>query len=147
MNKKASILVLSLIVLNILTSCSNEVNESQHEDLSKEYNDSSEENEKDDDDLDWLLDDIFWEIEDEIINIDSEEKGNDEVSKIKDESVKELIIDERCIWCGKCAMIAPTNFAMDYDTLKAVVISQKNMLSQKVSTSAQVCPTGSIHIS
>ncbi|MBT3853315.1 hypothetical protein HOF65_05005 [bacterium] len=35
---------------------------------------------------------------------------------------------------------------MDFSTLKAVVISQKNMLSQEVSSSIQVCPVDSIHI-
>jgi len=44
-------------------------------------------------------------------------------------------------------MIAPNNFAMDFNTLKAVVISQKNMFSEEVTMSAQVCPTNSIHIS
>lgn len=119
MNKKTAILILSIVILNILTSCTDEK-------VSRKI-------------------DIESKIESEEIYMTSNIQQKI-ITKI-DEADKELTIDEKCIWCGKCAMIAPNNFAMDYDTLKAVVISQKNMLSQEVSTSAQVCPTGSIHIS
>lgn len=117
MNKK-TILIISLVSLNLLTSCTNTANklETNSEDT--------------------------VQTEEKYMTSNIQQKT---ITKI-DEWDKELTIDERCIWCGKCAMIAPTNFAMDYNTLKAVVISQKNMFSQEVSTSLQVCPTDSIHI-
>ena len=60
---------------------------------------------------------------------------------------KELKVDNKCIWCGKWAMVAPNNFTMDYSTLKVVVISQKEILSQDVSKAVQICPVDTISIS
>jgi len=129
MNKKTSLFILSFIILNLLSSCTKE------EEIVKKswWIDFAEYAKKTDNKLDKSP-------------IIKKEKTVEEINETTSESAKELTIDERCIWCGKCAMIAPTNFAMDYNTLKAVVISQKNMFSQEVSTSVQVCPTDSIHI-
>jgi len=44
-------------------------------------------------------------------------------------------------------MVAPNNFTMDYSTLKVVVISQKEILSQDVSKAVQICPVDTISIS
>gem|GEM_PF-1124078 len=44
-------------------------------------------------------------------------------------------------------MVAPNNFVMDFDKLKAVVISQKNIFSDEVKTAIQICPIDSISIS
>lgn len=126
MNKN-TILIISLVLLNFLTSCTN----NQDEKL-KSINKNEEM--------------IYSDIEKETLNTDKKENINEDVSIIKGEIIKELVIDKNCIWCGKCTIIAPTNFTMDYNTLKAVVISQKNMFSQEVTTSVQVCPTDSIHI-
>ena len=129
MNKKAALLVLSIVVLNILTSCTGE----------------NEEIVKKSDGIDFTSYAENWSNQDKK-NI-KKENNTTELSQTNNEWDKELVIDERCIWCGKCAMIAPNNFAMDFNTLKAVVISQKNMFSEEVTMSAQVCPTNSIHIS
>ena len=126
MNKK-TILILSLVSLNLLTSCTDSTEKLESNVITKQDNIYTNFEKKADSKIKWS----------NIIN---------KVTNINDDSVKELTIDERCIWCGKCAMIAPENFAMDFNTLKAVVISQKNMFSQEVSTSVQVCPTDSIHI-
>ena len=60
---------------------------------------------------------------------------------------KALEIDDRCIGCGKCVRISPVNFAMDFDTRKAVVISQDNNSSDRVDASINICPTDSISLS
>lgn len=82
------------------------------------------------------------EIQKEIQNetsIESENQAWDKASV--------LSIDTRCIWCWKCAIIAPDNFSMDRSIRKAVVISQENTDSKKVSDSIKRCPTDSIHLS
>jgi len=114
MNKQ-TILIVSLVFLNLLSSCTS-VNNAKEQDSKQE----------------------------QATIKDSKKTKN--LSKSNDDWIKELIIDEKCIWCTKCARIAPDNFAMDFSTLKAVVISQKNILSQEVSRSIQVCPVDSIHI-
>ena len=126
MNKKTSLLVLSFIILNLLTSCTN-----NKEEVVKKS---------------WWIDFTSYAKNENNKPVIKDNKTVDKVTEKTNESAKELVIDERCIWCWKCAMIAPENFAMDFNTLKAIVISQKNMFSQEVNTSAQVCPTDSIHI-
>ena len=63
-----------------------------------------------------------------------------------DDSIKELQIDETCIGCGKCIMIAPENFVMNIQTFKAEVISQKDIHSEEVQASINICPSESISI-
>ena len=59
---------------------------------------------------------------------------------------KKLSIDDRCIWCAKCIRIAPNNFAMDFDSRQAVVVSQENVDSDRVQASIDVCPVDSISL-
>ena len=121
MNKK-TIFILSFIILNVLTSCTDN---STNKEVSKSKSNYT--------------------------NADFSNYSNNAIQKevvlSNNEINQTLSIDDRCIWCWKCAIIAPQNFAMNYDTLKAVVTSQKDMFSSEVSTSIQVCPVDSIHIS
>ena len=127
MNKK-TILILSIVVLNILTSCNNNQAEVKKETTNINNHHNVEQKTH-------TIKNNFLE--------DSEDKN---LSSLNDEGNKELMIDEKCIWCWKCAIIAPSNFVMDYGILKAVVISQKDMFSEEVSASIQYCPVDSIHI-
>ena len=86
--------------------------------------------------------------------VDSTDKikwNNELFLNIKNNSLESdkwvLTIDSRCIWCRKCVIIAPNHFVMNYNTRKAIVISQKNIWSKEVSSSIQRCPTKSIKIS
>ena len=120
MNKK-TIFLLSFLVLSILTSCTEQADKSISIETISE---------------DWYLDSIKQ----------NTKVYSTDVAVVNDEINQTLTIDDRCIWCWKCAIIAPSNFAMDYSTLKAVVINQKWMFSGEVSRSIQVCPVDSIHI-
>ena len=127
MNKK-TILILSIVVLNLLTSCNNNQVEVEKEIISNNN---------------------YYSVNQKINTTENryiKEQNNKEISSLNDEGNKELMIDDKCIWCWKCAIIAPSNFVMDYSTLKAVVISQKDMFSREVSASIQHCPVDSIHI-
>ena len=128
MNKK-TILILSIVVLNILTSCNNNQAE-----LKKEISSDNKNN--------------YYSVEQKSNTTENnylEDQNDKEISNLNDEGNRELMIDDKCIWCWKCAIIAPSNFVMDYSTLKAVVISQKDMFSEEVSASIQYCPVDSIH--
>ncbi len=116
MNKKI-IVILSILILNILTSCSDD---SQKLKTKKNVNQNS--------------------------NTYIENWNNNIIISKIDESNKILTIDDKCIWCWKCVMIAPNNFSMDYSTLKAIVINQQWMFSSEVTRSIQVCPVDSINI-
>ena len=118
MNKKI-VLLISLLILNLLTSCTDNVDQSENEVLN-----SNETSKK---------------IKQEI-NIEKD------LLKWNNDVVKELTIDNKCIWCWKCIIVAPDNFTMDYDTFTAIVTSQKNILSNEVSKAIQVCPVDSIKV-
>ncbi len=118
MNKK-TIIILFLVLLNLLSSC-NSIQEKKEVEKKEVLNKK------------------------EIIK---KEKSKEIVKKNNLEMEKKLQIDEKCIWCWKCAMVAPNNFVMDFDKLKAVVISQKNIFSDEVKTAIQICPIDSISIS
>jgi ferredoxin len=120
MNKKI-VIVISLLVLNLLTSCDNEINEWEHNEV-KEINSEIE----------------------EVGNI--ENKDTQKISQWNNDISKQLTINDKCIWCSKCVIIAPDNFAMDRSTFRAVVISQKDIFSKEVTKSIQVCPVDSIKI-
>jgi len=55
-----------------------------------------------------------------------------------------LSIDENCIWCWKCAFVAPENFKMNPQTFTADVISWENQDSPQVQEAKYICPTNSI---
>lgn len=56
-----------------------------------------------------------------------------------------IVVDQtRCIGCGKCARIAPDNFAIERDLRKAVVISQDVTSQNSVDQAVQICPTDAI---
>lgn len=57
-----------------------------------------------------------------------------------------LSINDKCTWCNKCVRISPENFSLDYETRKAIVISQKNKYSQNVSNAIQRCPVDAIKL-
>ena len=120
MNKrKACIFV---VLLFILTSCWEEVVETQQ----------------------WLIEELEKKPPvTSVIPIIKEEQIN---SEKKDELWKTLQINSKCIGCGICPRIAPENFKMDFETRKAVVISQKDIYSDKIDQSIKICPTDAIEI-
>jgi len=76
-------------------------------------------------------------------------KENNEKPEVKKLVAKEtrLIIDSKCIWCGKCVRIDPQNFKMNYNTYKAEPISEENYIkSGKLDKAIKKCPVDSIHI-
>jgi ferredoxin len=58
-----------------------------------------------------------------------------------------LAVNEKCIWCWKCAFVAPGNFSMNTQTFKADVISWENLESESVKKAKDICPTDAIVIS
>lgn len=60
------------------------------------------------------------------------------------DTIKKLTINQNCIGCGKCAMIASSNFAMQGN--KAVVISQDNTDSQSVQHTIRGCHANAISL-
>ncbi len=61
--------------------------------------------------------------------------------------VKKLAINSKCIWCRHCVKFASSNFSMDNDTRKAIVISQENLDSSWVARAIDRCPVSAISIS
>lgn len=61
--------------------------------------------------------------------------------------VKKLRVSSKCIWCGRCASVDPSNFAMSIATYKSTIISQKNIDSSSVSNAINWCPAWAISIS
>ena len=79
------------------------------------------------------------------------------ITKVKDKKEKwmkkivaketRLIIDSKCIGCGKCVRIDPQNFKMNYDTYKAEPIDSVNYIkSERLNRAIDICPVDSIHI-
>jgi ferredoxin len=58
-----------------------------------------------------------------------------------------LAISSKCIWCGHCIKFSPTNFSFDSSTHKAIVTSQENINTWKVSNAIDRCPVNAISIS
>ena len=69
-----------------------------------------------------------------------------ETTNLDSDDAKVLSISDKCIWCNKCVRISPENFAMDYETRKAIVISQKDKFSSSVSNAIKRCPVDAIEI-
>jgi len=72
---------------------------------------------------------------------------NDEVSVSDSSETKTLTINDKCIGCDHCTRTASSNFAMDWSTHKAYVISQENMDSSSVQAAIARCPVWAIEIS
>lgn len=78
--------------------------------------------------------------------INKSDNQNKQIVISDDNDNKDLTINEKCIWCSKCVRVAPTNFAMDYSTHKAIIISQENNWSDRVNTAIQICPVDAIEL-
>lgn len=62
-------------------------------------------------------------------------------------SDEKLVIDShKCIGCGKCTVVAPNNFKMNFNTRLAEVISQNNIAGAEVSRAIKICPARAISI-
>lgn len=57
---------------------------------------------------------------------------------------KILTINNKCIGCRKCTMIAPNNFEMNWS--KAEVISQENIDQSNIQTAIDRCPVDAIKL-
>ena len=57
-----------------------------------------------------------------------------------------LSVSNACIWCGKCARIASSNFEMQWWRSVVKVKSQENINSQSVSRAIQGCPVDAISL-
>lgn len=122
-NNKIVFILMFCILLN-LTSCSNQENNDLNQTTQKK-----------------LEEDNYTKITTWSYDFKNTVSNNKQI-----EIDKKLAIDERCIWCGKCVRISPENFAMNFQTFKAEVISQQNIDSQWVNRSIAICPTNSISI-
>lgn len=72
------------------------------------------------------------------------ENKNKEVIKKIEVQTKKLSIDDKCIGCGKCARFDKEHFAMDYNSRKAIVISNKNLETTNLKNAISVCPVDAI---
>lgn len=60
------------------------------------------------------------------------------------QQTQKLVINNWCIWCGKCTIIAWDNFTMKWWI--AVVTSQDNLDNQTVTNAVKRCPVSVIKI-
>jgi len=96
---------------------------------------------------------LFTEEEKKLVEDNTVEVKDTEKENIKEETsepidvVKKLAISSKCIWCGHCIKFSPTNFTFDNSTHKAIVISQENINTWKVSNAINRCPVSAISIS
>jgi ferredoxin len=72
----------------------------------------------------------------------------------KDDTTDEIVVGEaygeetltvnkhKCVGCGRCARVAPKNFAMDSETRKAVVVSPE--ISDMTKRAIEICPVVAI---
>lgn len=73
------------------------------------------------------------------------ETSNKDLNYFSVEHQKILKIDNRCIWCWKCIHISPKTFKIDKTSLKAKVISQTDIDTDKINSAISICPTKSIN--
>lgn len=75
--------------------------------------------------------------------IDTIEKEKDELvlGDIYNEGIL-TVNEDKCVGCGRCARVAPKNFAMDGIIRKAVVISPK--ISDMTKQAIDICPVSAI---
>lgn len=68
-----------------------------------------------------------------------------DTESIEETSTKQQIsINNRCVWCGKCAIIAPETFTLQ--GRRAEVISQKQVTDNKTQQAIRKCPKDAIEI-
>ena len=91
----------------------------------------------------WLLTSCWENVQDKNVTDNTEIKAEEVDIKVN-ETQQVLMIDEKCIWCSKCARISPENFKMNVETYKAEVISQKNIDSVNVDRAIEICPVDAI---
>lgn len=139
--KKRNIFIICLVFIFLITSCSNEELEKEYNSATTKENLTKEEKKEEIDEIDRLFEELDSEIE------ESENTLNNTSLYTPAKIEKKLIVDERCIWCGKCAFVAPNHFAMDRETFTAVVTNQKDIMDEEVSTAIDICPTDSIKLS
>ncbi len=87
-----------------------------------------------------------------IASCTNEEKKNTNISQTENietyQSIEKILsVDNRCIGCTKCVIVAPHSFEMNRSTFKAIVTSQKEKYSPDVQRAIDICPVDSIHIS
>ncbi len=81
----------------------------------------------------------------ESIQEESPDDSQLDISNETSEQQKLTLDTNKCIGCGKCARIAPSNFEMD--NRKADVISQENLESENVQQAIKNCPINIIKVS
>ncbi len=149
----------SIVLLFVLTSCSKDAietkegltgnNEQEHREYKKEkkYRDHDHDHDEEHHDKEYRKQKLQ-----ERVNKAKEQVNTTETAKTSDNTAdntdadKTLQINPSCIGCGHCVVIAPENFKMDFDTRKAVVISQEDIYSDKVTESIKICPVDAIGI-
>jgi ferredoxin len=63
---------------------------------------------------------------------------------VRSQEMQKLVINNWCIWCGKCVSNAPKNFSMNWRT--AQVISQEDISNQSITNAIKRCPVSVIEI-
>lgn len=79
------------------------------------------------------------------ITIENDENNTDQtIEQPVSVTEQKLVINNWCIWCGRCVMNAPQNFTMS--ERRAQVSSQENINSTDVSRAIKNCPVSVIEI-
>jgi len=97
--------------------------------------------------LTWCQDDVNIQENNETIihQTDVEQTpllGGEDRERLQEK--QQLVIHNGCIWCGRCVLIAPQNFTMEWKI--AEIYSQDNINNQKVNTAINNCPVSVIEI-
>jgi len=70
-----------------------------------------------------------------------DDDDDDDVQKNID---KELKISNKCVGCGKCAMVASETFIMNTENFRAEIILQPETQTEKITQAIEICPVRAI---
>ncbi len=144
----------SIVLLFVLTSCGKDAietkegltgnNEQEHREYKKEKKYRDHDNDDDREYRKQKLQDRVNKAKEQVNTTETIKTENNTADKTDGD--KTLQINPSCIGCGHCVVIAPENFQMDFNTRKAVVVSQEDIYSDKVTESIRICPVDAIGI-
>ncbi len=95
----------------------------------------------------WLLTSCWKDLQEvDVKNNTKTKTSSGELDVVVNEVQQVLVIDKKCVWCGKCTNISPQNFKMNFQSYKAEVISQENIEFINVDMAIDRCPVDAISI-
>lgn len=77
-------------------------------------------------------------------NTDNTNLTDQSISQDNLQNIQKLVINNWCIWCGKCTIIAPESFEMKWWV--AIVSTQDNISTQTTKNALKYCPVSVIKI-